>query len=186
MRPFSAVLILIAVARSIIGAAILLLYDPNQLNTVILSVALFGLAQISDFVDGPIARKYSVPTVEGYLQDSIADKLFHIGCLLSLISLSEWISLILWAIVAREFLLLGMRILSNRIDQFLKDFKWYSVIYATFLRIGLFILLASPLSASLGYELYAFKFGFSLISVAAVFGLAVTYIVFSSHFKNFQ
>jgi len=73
------------------------------------SAAVFAVAAITDTVDGRIARSRQLVSELGKFLDPLADKLLVISALLALVSLSlvpVWVVLV---IVAREFLITGLR-----------------------------------------------------------------------------
>jgi CDP-diacylglycerol--glycerol-3-phosphate 3-phosphatidyltransferase len=75
-----------------------------------LAIALFSLAAISDAVDGYLARSFKQTTLFGKFADPIADKLLVVGALVSFVQLGELTAAPVMVIVAREFLVTGLRI----------------------------------------------------------------------------
>ncbi len=74
-----------------------------------LGALIFGIASITDFLDGYIARKRGQITKFGIILDPIADKFLVISALILLVDmarLSVWIAII---IIVREFLVTGLR-----------------------------------------------------------------------------
>lgn len=78
----------------------------------ILAVILFFLAAVSDAVDGYIARSFKQTTVFGQFADPIADKLLISGALIALVQLGELTAAVVMALIAREFLVTGLRIVA--------------------------------------------------------------------------
>ena len=78
----------------------------------ILAVVLFFLAAVSDAVDGYLARSFKQTTTFGKFADPIADKLLITGALIALLQLGELSAWAVMVIVAREFLVTGLRILA--------------------------------------------------------------------------
>lgn len=87
--------------------------DPEVLNVwTYIFVGTFVLASFTDFLDGFIARRYDMVTTVGKFLDPLADKLL---VLLALLILQEMQIVPLWSvflIVAREFLVTGVRLLA--------------------------------------------------------------------------
>lgn len=82
----------------------------------LIGAALFALAAITDTLDGQIARKRNLVTDFGKLFDPLADKVFVVSALISLLALTGGIWKILFAIavmiiIAREFLVTSLRLL---------------------------------------------------------------------------
>jgi CDP-diacylglycerol--glycerol-3-phosphate 3-phosphatidyltransferase len=80
--------------------------------TTILAIVLFVLAAASDVVDGYLARSYQQTTVFGKFADPIADKLLVVGALVAFVQLGELSAAAVIVIIAREFLVTGLRILA--------------------------------------------------------------------------
>jgi len=75
-------------------------------------VVLFFLAAVSDAVDGYLARSFKQTSVFGKFADPIADKLLIVGALVCLVELGELAAVPVMVIIAREFLVTGLRILA--------------------------------------------------------------------------
>ena len=80
--------------------------------TRILAMVLFFLAAVSDAVDGYIARSLNQTSLFGKFADPIADKLLIAGALIALLQLGELGAWAVMVIIAREFLVTGLRILA--------------------------------------------------------------------------
>lgn len=78
----------------------------------VLGVVLFFLAAASDAVDGYLARSFKQTSLFGKFADPIADKLLVIGALVCLLQLGELNAAWVMIIIAREFLVTGLRILA--------------------------------------------------------------------------
>lgn len=78
----------------------------------ILALVIFALAAISDAVDGYLARSLRQETAFGVFADPIADKLLVTAALVSFVELGELTAAPVVVILAREFLVTGLRILA--------------------------------------------------------------------------
>ena len=78
----------------------------------ILGALVFGIASITDFLDGYLARRSGEITKFGIIMDPIADKFLIISALIVLVDmerLSAWIAIIL---IVREFLVTALRVVA--------------------------------------------------------------------------
>jgi len=78
-----------------------------------LALALFLVATLTDYLDGVIARRRDLITDFGKLMDPLADKILTAAafiCLLPMQALPGWVVII---IIAREFLITGLRLLAG-------------------------------------------------------------------------
>lgn len=76
------------------------------------SLVLFLVASITDYIDGEIARRFSLVTDFGKLMDPLVDKIMMAAafiCLVPLGAVPAWAATI---IVSREFLITGLRLLA--------------------------------------------------------------------------
>jgi phosphatidylglycerophosphate synthase len=147
MRRFGRTLVAIAALRTSMGVLVMIAFDPKSFVATAICLAAFIAGLLSDQVDGWIARKYSCPSVAGYLQDSVSDKLFHIGCLLGLIPFFGGVALVLWVTCSREIGILAIRVVTNDVGSSLVRFKKQSIAYAAALRLGIGSALVFSLTA---------------------------------------
>ncbi len=77
------------------------------------ALLLFVLAGVTDYFDGEIARRYSIVTNFGKLMDPLIDKVMMAAgfiCLVPLKAIPAWAAII---VVARDFLITGLRLLAS-------------------------------------------------------------------------
>ena len=77
-----------------------------------LALVFFVLAAATDYLDGEIARRYALITNFGKLMDPLADKIMTAAafvCLVPLRAIPAWAAII---VIAREFLITGLRLLA--------------------------------------------------------------------------
>lgn len=78
----------------------------------LLGAAVFGIASLTDFLDGYLARRSGQITKFGIIMDPIADKFLIISALVVLVDLerlSVWIAIIL---IVRDFLITALRVVA--------------------------------------------------------------------------
>ncbi len=98
----------------LIPVFVLILYLPLRYKGWIAAVVFCAIAS-TDAVDGWLARKHKAVTKAGAVLDPLADKLLVAAALIFLIGqgVEAWMA---YVIIAREFLITGLRILTKRKD----------------------------------------------------------------------
>lgn len=102
----------ITIARLLSVPLLMYLILSDSSIARIFAVILFFLAAVSDAVDGYIARSFKQTSVFGQFADPIADKLMISGALIALVQLGELTAAAVMALIAREFLVTGLRIIA--------------------------------------------------------------------------
>ena len=89
----------------------LIFYLSVFLESYFISLIVFILAALTDYLDGKLARAYGVTSKLGAILDPIADKLLLIFALLSIIHMTHnpFLGLISALILAREMWISGLR-----------------------------------------------------------------------------
>ena len=78
----------------------------------IVGAAIFGLASLTDWLDGYLARRRKQVTAFGKVIDPLADKLLICAALISLVQLELATAWMVWIIIGREFAVTGLRSLA--------------------------------------------------------------------------
>lgn len=78
-----------------------------------IALIVFLLAGISDFVDGEIARRYGIVTNFGKLMDPLVDKIMVAAAFISLVPLKAVPAWAATTVVARDFLITGLRMMAS-------------------------------------------------------------------------
>lgn len=79
-------------------------------NTI--ALVIFALASITDMLDGKVARKYNMITDLGKFLDPLADKVLVAAALICFIELGYAAAWAVWLIMAREFMVSGVRLVA--------------------------------------------------------------------------
>jgi CDP-diacylglycerol--glycerol-3-phosphate 3-phosphatidyltransferase len=74
---------------------------------------IFLIAGLTDFVDGEIARRYGVVTNFGKLMDPLVDKIMVAAAFISLVPLKAVPAWAATTVVARDFLITGLRLMAS-------------------------------------------------------------------------
>jgi CDP-diacylglycerol--glycerol-3-phosphate 3-phosphatidyltransferase len=100
----------LTVARICAAPIIVLLYVVDFSNHDYWATALFAVAMATDWLDGRLARRSGRTSALGSLLDPIADKVLVLSVLIVLIDRGAFPGWMVAAIVAREFLVSGLRL----------------------------------------------------------------------------
>jgi CDP-diacylglycerol---glycerol-3-phosphate 3-phosphatidyltransferase len=83
------------------------------------ALIIFLLAGVTDFFDGEIARRYGSVTNFGKLMDPLVDKIMMAAALISLVPLKAIPAWAATTVVARDFLITGLRLMASARGQIL-------------------------------------------------------------------
>ena len=100
---------LLSLSRLVATALVVVFVLINQPWSFLVATVLFFLASMTDLLDGYLARRLHVTSSLGVFLDLTADKIFVAAILIGLVQINlvpAWIVII---IVAREFLVTGLR-----------------------------------------------------------------------------
>ena len=100
----------LTVARICAAPIIVVLYVVDFANHDYWATALFAVAMATDWLDGRLARRSGRTSALGSLLDPIADKVLVLSVLIVLVDRGAFPGWMVAAIVAREFLVSGLRL----------------------------------------------------------------------------
>jgi CDP-diacylglycerol--glycerol-3-phosphate 3-phosphatidyltransferase len=83
------------------------------------ALLIFLVAGVTDFIDGEIARRYGVITNFGKLMDPLVDKIMMAAAFISLVPLKVIPAWAATTVVARDFLITGLRLMASAKGQVL-------------------------------------------------------------------
>lgn len=90
-----------------------------------LALLTFGLAGLSDWLDGKLARERGQVSVFGQLMDPLADKILVSAAFVSFTAIHQIVpAWIVITIISREFLITGMRLVAGQRGQVLPAGRW--------------------------------------------------------------
>lgn len=108
-----------------------------------LSLAVFVIASLTDYVDGQIARKFNQVSDFGKFLDPLADKLLVIACM---VMFCEWTMFPAWAlmiVLTREFAVTGLRLVAVGKGKVIAA-GWSGKIKTASTMIGLCVMMGFP------------------------------------------
>ena len=117
---------------------------------MVVSLAVFIIASLTDYVDGQIARKYNQVSDFGKFLDPLADKLLTIS---AMVMFCHWGRMPAWAlmvILAREFAVTGLRLIAVGKGKVIAA-GWSGKIKTTCTMLGLCVWMAFPTVEILGW-----------------------------------
>lgn len=97
----------------LVPALVTVLLTRKTQQGLLLGSAIFGLAVLTDYLDGWLARRHNQVTRLGMLLDPIADKLLTTAAFLSLVELDAAPAWLVFVIIAREIAVTGLRQLGD-------------------------------------------------------------------------
>ena len=83
------------------------------------ALVIFLIAGLTDFIDGEIARRYGIITNFGKLMDPLVDKIMLAAAFISLVPLKAVPAWAATTVVARDFLITGLRLMASAKGQIL-------------------------------------------------------------------
>jgi phosphatidylglycerophosphate synthase len=98
-----------------IPAALVLfaIYDPTSRTRTSICVVLSGLIMVSDFLDGKLARKYSLESKVGYVLDGLGDRAVHVTVFLLFVTYGILNALLAWGLIFREMCVYAVRLVEE-------------------------------------------------------------------------
>jgi CDP-diacylglycerol--glycerol-3-phosphate 3-phosphatidyltransferase len=100
---------LLSVSRMVGTVLVFILVLLNQPIAFLFATLVFLLASITDFFDGYLARRHRVVSQIGIFLDLTADKVFVTAILVALVQIGLVPGWIVFIIITREFLVMGLR-----------------------------------------------------------------------------
>ena len=113
-----------------------------------ISLGIFIVASLTDFIDGHIARKYNQTSDFGKFLDPLADKLLTIACMCMM---CEWGMMPAWAlmiVLTREFAVTGLRLVAVKNGTVIAA-GWSGKVKTASTMVGLCFVMAFPAAALL-------------------------------------
>ena len=109
--------------------------DPGALLTASIIVAV--MAQVTDHLDGYLARRTTGGTATGWLFDSVADRAFYIAALVAFDREYGLGAFLVWSFTFREVCLYAFRVGVGDFDKLVPGFRRLVLIHAGIVRLGI-------------------------------------------------
>ena len=132
-----------------------------------ISVALFIIASLTDFLDGHLARKHNIVCNFGKFMDPLADKMLVSSAMICLTEqgrLAAWIVII---IISREFIISGFRLIAADNGVVIAASYWgkFKTNFQMFMIIMLIINLGTPVAVMIENVLIVIATALTIISL---------------------
>ena len=102
----------LTISRIILAVVFILFLFIKGPGAKFIALTLFLIACVTDYYDGYIARKNGIITDFGRFMDPIADKILILGGFLAFVEMKIIPAWMVMVIIAREFIITGIRILA--------------------------------------------------------------------------
>lgn len=140
---------LLSTSRMIVALFVFILIILNQPWAFLVATALFLLASMTDYFDGLLARRYRLVSPIGIFLDLTADKVFISTILVALVQIGLIPAWVVAIIVAREFLVSGLRSMAAAKGKVIPAGRWgKQKMFITLVAVNV-LLLAKGLGAHL-------------------------------------
>jgi len=104
----------LTVSRVGLAFVFMLALYSHSLAGKLWALAIFGLASLTDLLDGMLARRWRQESAFGALMDPIADKILVLAAFLSFVELQLVPAWMVVLVTSREFLITGLRLVAVR------------------------------------------------------------------------
>jgi len=104
---------ILSAARIPASLALLVTFDPSSPPRLWISLAIVIAIMGTDFLDGHIARRYSITSKFGYVLDGLGDRAVHVAIYLILLKAGTLIELLVWGLIFREILQYAIRLVDD-------------------------------------------------------------------------
>ncbi len=169
MPPMNVPNILTLARILLIPVFVLVYFIPGQ-NTYLPAAMLFGLAALTDWLDGYLARRLKQTTPFGAFLDPVADKLIVVAALTILIGhhANLWLTLPGLIIIGREIVISALREWMAEMNRRgVVQVTWFGRLKTTIQMVSIVVLIASPPVLDRPWVIT----GYALLYVAAVMTL---------------
>src|ERR1700756_2066726 len=132
---------LVSLSRVLFALLFVVCFQPRA-NLLYVATLSWGLALLSDVLDGYLARRLHVASIRGRLWDSLGDKTFYVAVITAFTSQGFLAPLLSWGLLTREVALYIMRVLFIEKLPYIERIRpwtnWHG--YFMYLMIGLGLL----------------------------------------------
>lgn len=124
----------LSLSRIPLAMGFLIAYTPAEAGGFIAAVALLGIALVTDFVDGKIARASGTASTAGYIIDGMGDKAVYVAIFLAFENAGEINVIVAWLLVLREVFLYALRLLVEDVGMAMRELRPFTLAHAFTLR----------------------------------------------------
>lgn len=136
----------LTLARMILAPIYFALILAEFNHHFIIAAAVFGVAALTDFLDGMLARKNNQITVFGKLLDPIGDKMLCLAALLGFLKFGMCSSWVVMIVFSREFVITSIRMIAVEQGQVIAANIWGKVKTASQMIFTIIIMILAEFS----------------------------------------
>jgi phosphatidylglycerophosphate synthase len=159
----------VSLARVLLALLFVVFFRARPGALLAVSIVIALLAQLSDHLDGYLARRQGTPSVKGWLFDSVADRAFYISALLAFDREYGLGTVLVWLFVLREICLYAFRVALGHFEDRLPGFRRLALVHAGLTR------LAIALGCVLPYLLPTETLQFGRLALTATFAASTVF-----------
>jgi len=138
---------ILTLARILLIPIFVIVYIVPGQGTYLIAAMLFGLAALTDWLDGYLARRLNQSTPFGAFLDPVADKLIMVAALVILIGHhnSLWLTIPGLVIIGREIVISALREWMAEMNRRgIVAVTWFARVKTTIQMIAIVVLIANP------------------------------------------
>jgi CDP-diacylglycerol--glycerol-3-phosphate 3-phosphatidyltransferase len=99
----------LSLLRAVLGPVVLTLILAEDTRALWVALGLMLIAELTDFIDGEIARRYDQETELGRLADPVCDSVYHLSVFLAFLAMGWMAAWMLFVIYARDLMVPYLR-----------------------------------------------------------------------------
>ena len=147
---------LLSIFRICLGLSVVLLYDPSSLKKLMV-VFIFGLmGELSDHLDGPLARRLKVTSRTGYVLDGLADRSLYVAFILCIFATHYVSRIAVWLLVFGQIVVYALRVIDGSWHATVRSVRTLHVLHWTMLRLWVLSYILDDLAAA-GSSIWRYK-----------------------------
>lgn len=163
---------IISISRVPIGIAFLVTYNIENKSLLLCSLIILIIAQVSDHIDGYVARIYNSVSNTGWLFDSYGDRAIYTAAILAYQRELGVIDIVVLIFLLQEIAYYAVRVAVGDFRKFYPRFRTQILIHAGLVRTWIFFGCIAPF-----YDIYVREFVNLFVFLSTIYGFYKLYYV---------